>query len=103
MIRPRTLWLPVAALAALAAVVGALQGTRVAAGGETAAIEAAAARWLASAGPGARAADCAARPDPGWFTWLVVTCRGAPGGRVYYIGRLGFILRETALPPLPET
>lgn len=102
--RPRTLWLPVAALAALAGVLGAGQGARVAAVGETPVIEAMAARWVAAAGPGAHATDCQARPASGFMAWLVVACGQGPAAREYHVNRLGWLVRETApRPARPET
>lgn len=99
--RPRTLWLPVAALVALAGVLGAGQGARMAAGGETPVIEAMAARWIASAGPDARATDCQARPGDGFMAWLVVACRRGTLARDYHVNRLGWLVREAA-PRLPQ-
>lgn len=103
-VHPRTLWLPVAALVALAGVLGAGQGARVAAGGETPVIEAMAARWVATAGPQAKATDCHARLADGFMAWLVVACGQGPAAREYHVNRLGWLVRETApRPPRPET
>ncbi|QYK39874.1 MAG: hypothetical protein KF887_10350 [Paracoccaceae bacterium] len=103
MIRPRTLWLPVAALVALSGMLGAVAGLRAAARGETPVIEAVASRHLARAGQAARATDCQARPGSGWMSWLVVTCRTDGLARDYHVNRLGWIVRETAPAALPET
>ncbi|MFN4158552.1 MAG: hypothetical protein ACK4GO_09140 [Gemmobacter sp.] len=103
--RPRTLWLPVMALTAFAGALGATQGLRAAARGETPVIEAMAARYLATSGPDARATDCQARPGTGMLGWLVVSC-GPPGqpARHYHVNRLGWLVQETAAPPpAPET
>lgn len=99
----RTLWLPVGALCALAAALGLAQGLQAAARGETPVIEAMAARYLASAGPGARPTDCAARPGDGLFGWLVVTCGQGARRHEFHVNRLGWITRETVPPALPET
>lgn len=99
----RALWLPMGALCALAALLGATQGLRAASRGETPVIEAMAARYLASAGPGARATDCMARPGQGVLAWLVVTCGQGTRAHEYHVNRLGWLTRTTAPAPLPET
>lgn len=93
----RALWLPVVAMVGLAGALGATQGARVAARGETPVIEAMAARWMAEAGAAARATDCQARPGDGWAVWLVVTCAGAGQVRDYHVNRLGWLVRRTVV------
>lgn len=99
----RGVWLPVVALVALTGVLGAVQGARVAQGGETAAIRSTVERYLAEAGPGATEADCAARPGQGMMGWLVVTCRGGKEEVGYRVNRLGWISRASAATASPET
>jgi hypothetical protein len=101
MIRNRTLWLPVVAMCALAGTLGATQGLRLAARGETPVIEAMAARHVVAGGA---ATDCAARPGQGWLAWLVVTCGQGTAAREYHVNRLGWLVREAAPGiPNPET
>ncbi|KUF09105.1 hypothetical protein [Pseudoponticoccus marisrubri] len=84
---PRWLWFaPLAVLLVAVALFGFRQGWIVANLTETDVIEAMAARYLAEAGPQARASDCVARP--GREVWLVVAC-GGPGMWEYRVDRLG--------------
>jgi hypothetical protein len=101
----RAVWLPVGAMCAVAAALGAAQGLQAAGRGETPVIEAMAARYLAAAGPGARATDCMARPGQGALGWLVVTCGQGARLHEYHVNRLGWLTREIlpAPVPLPET
>lgn len=103
--RARALWLPIGAMCAVAAALGASHGREVALRGETPVIEAMAARYLALAGPGARATDCMARPGQGPLGWLVVTCGQGAGLHAYHVNRLGWLTRELlpAPVPVPET
>jgi hypothetical protein len=97
----RALWLPVAAMCAVAGALGAAQGLQAAGRGETPVIEAMAARYLAAAGPGAQASDCAARPAQGLLAWLVVTCGQGARLHAYHVNRLGWLTRETLTAPVP--
>ncbi|HSF65151.1 MAG TPA: hypothetical protein VLA78_12225 [Paracoccaceae bacterium] len=101
----RALWLPVGAMCAVAAAMGTAQGWQAASRGETPVIEAMAARYLAKAGPGARATDCMARPALGPLAWLVVTCGQGARLHEYHVNRLGWLTREIlpAHVPAPQT
>ncbi|MEM6891963.1 MAG: hypothetical protein AAF636_28190 [Pseudomonadota bacterium] len=73
---------------------------------ETDVIQAAASQYLVSAGPLARATDCAARPGQVPNVWIVVTCKGAAGQFDYAINRLGRFVQSapsTETPGRPKT
>ncbi len=82
------IWAPVAALVALAGVLGWLMGVRSTAPGETEVIERMAALY---AEEGGQPTDCAARPAASDGLWLVVRC--ACGGdravREYFVDDFG--------------
>lgn len=89
------------ALCLLAAVLGFGMGREHSeAPSETAAIEAAAARYLDEAGATARAVDCQATPSAIEGIWIEVICARVDGARfVYPVGPSGAV----DAPRLPET
>ena len=80
-----------AVLALMGAVFGLSAGLRATPPSESAAIEAAAARYVRETGRARE--DCAARPSVRAEYWLIVTC-AAPGGgmRLYPVDRRGRVL-----------
>jgi len=80
-----------AALALTGAALGLSAGFRASPPSESAAIEAAAARYVRETGRARE--DCAARPSVRAEYWLIVTCV-APGGgmRLYPVDRRGRVL-----------
>jgi hypothetical protein len=84
------LFVPLAALVAVAAGIGLLLGGRAVLTTETDVIEAVADRYLAEAGAGAERTDCQARVAQSDGLWLVVICENAEGaGYEYFIDRFG--------------
>ena len=87
------IWAPVAALVALAALVGYLLGARSAAPGETEVIERMAALY---AEEGGRISDCAARPAASDGLWLVVRCTCGGAVREYFVDVYGRLAHRRA-------
>ncbi|WP_421907205.1 hypothetical protein [Mameliella sp.] len=79
------LWLPLAVLVTLGAVLAFRAGWIAANLTESMAIESYAARYMAETG--ARAADCTA--VPGSQVWLVIRCGTGQDRRVYRVNRFG--------------
>lgn len=87
------IWAPVAALVALAAVMGYLLGARSAAPDEAGVIARMAALY---AEEGGRASDCAARPAASDGLWLVVRCACAGAAREYFVDDFGRLAHRRA-------
>jgi hypothetical protein len=94
---PRWAWfLPLALLVIAGALYAFRLGWIAANITETDAIQAYAARYVALAGPGARASDCLAIPGETRGVWITVLCapETGPGWR-FDVGRLGGLVRMT--------
>lgn len=98
MTRRWLLFVPLAALVAVAAGIGFLLGGRAVLTTETDVIEAVADRYLAEAGAGAERTDCQARVAQSDGLWLVVICENAEGaGYEYFIDRFGRVADQKRL------